>query len=187
MKLLQINTLAILVLLTLLGSAATANSPTAISLNNEAIIELNKGNWQQAINRLTEALRLDPKYAIARRNLDIAYNYFGKQLESTNEPRKALEVFRKAAFLNNGSWTSTTTQNIENVMRLIGKKTDSVDDRLALAEEAKAQGDFIGAYVEYSAALKLKNDPLSRKKLDEAYKAISQEDKDISAVNSPTE
>lgn len=167
------------------ASAAIADSPIAISLNNEAVVEINKSNWQLAIDRLTEALKIDPTYAIARRNLELAYNYFGKQLESNNEPRKALEVFRKAAFFINDSSTSMTNRNIENVMQVIGKRTDSFGDRLTLAEEAKATGDFIGAYVEYGAALKLKNDPLVRKKMDDVYKDISQEDKNISSIRLP--
>jgi TonB family protein len=56
-------------------------------------------------------------------------------------------------------------RNLNNLIEDSGKKADSFYDRIVLADNAKASGDFAGAIVEYSSALKMKNDPELRERM----------------------
>ena len=57
-------------------------------------------------------------------------------------------------------------------LRKLGKDPDSFSDRVALGDEATNHGDTKGSIIEYQAALKLKDEPEVRAKLNEALKKV---------------
>lgn len=146
------------VLLTMAPTAIAASDASVIALNNEGVMALNKSNYKLAIQKFLDALKLDPYYQLAKDNLAITHNNFGLSLR--NNPQAALVEFHEALWL--GPNNQTTLQNIEGIIRKMGKDPKSFEDRLSLGVEARKNGDFVGAVVEYSAALKLHEDPIIR-------------------------
>jgi TonB family protein len=136
-----------------------------IGLNNEGVKDLNKADYLAAIKMFELALAADPDYKLALDNLAIAYNNFG--LAIRNKPSQALKQFHSAMFVNPAN--KTTAQNVEGIIRMMGKDPMSVKDRIQFADQCNSEGDFLGAVVEYSAALELKQDPLLRAKLLDAF------------------
>jgi TonB family protein len=146
-----------------------ADATPAMDLNNDGVIALKEGNYPLALQKFKGALKLDPDYQLARDNMAIAHNNYGLQLRST--PKEALKQFHQALYLNSGN--PTTVANIDRTIKAIGKDPRLFKDRVALGDEAKLSGDFIGAIVEYSQALKINEDPAVRTKLAEATKILA--------------
>ncbi len=136
-----------------------------IGLNNEGVKDLNKADYIAAIKMFELALAADPDYKLAHDNLAITYNNFGLSIRS--KPSQALKQFHSAMFLNPAN--KTTAQNVEGIIRMMGKDPKSVKDRIQLADQCNSEGDFLGAVVEYSAGLDLKQDPLLRAKLLDVF------------------
>ena len=159
--------------LVLSGSACFARdvgaaSPTvsaATESNNEGVKALSAGDYSLAIQKLEAALKLNPDYAMARMNLAIAHSNLGLQLRSN--PKEALREFHKALFLNGSN--EVTQKNAAGMIKALGKNPDSFDDRVQLAQDARTSGDFVGAIVEYNAALKLKDDRKIHEALGQIY------------------
>jgi superkiller protein 3 len=136
--------------------AAFADEPPAvIALNNEAVKALNSNNFPLAIQKFEAALKIDPRYELARKNLAIAHNNYG--LQNRNNPKVALSEFHKALFLDPSN--ATTLQNVNGIIVMMGKDPKSFADRKALGKEAQLSSDFIGAIIEYGEACKIKDDP----------------------------
>ena len=152
---------------------ALADQSQVDSLNNDGAKALNSSNFQLAIQKFEEALKLDPNYKLASDNLATAYSNYGLQLRGNSH--EALKQFHKALYLNRSN--ATTWQNIEGVIRLMGKNPKSFQDRVDLGDQARLAGDSIGAIIEYSAALQLKDDPKLHVKLSDAYRVHGEEDK----------
>ena len=64
-------------------------------------------------------------------------------------------------------------KDLDDAITQLGKNPKSVNESVALGDEAQAAGDEMGAAVEYQAALKIKDDPSIRQKLELAKKAIT--------------
>ncbi|MBS2002919.1 MAG: tetratricopeptide repeat protein, partial [Cyanobacteria bacterium SZAS LIN-5] len=154
---------------------AWADSSQVIGLNNDGVKALNSNNYQLAIQKFEAALKLDPNYKLARDNLAIAHNNYGLQLR--NNPAEALKQFHQALYLNQTN--VTTMQNVEGIIRMMGKDPKSFADRVALGDQARLAADFVGAIIEYSAALKLKDDPKIHVKLGDVYRVRDETDKAI--------
>ena len=152
-----------------------ADSTQVIGLNNDGVKALNAGNYQLAIQKFQAALNIDPNYGLARDNLAIAHNNFG--LQQRNNPKAALKEFHQALYLNPSN--STTQANVEGIIRMMGKNPRNFQDRVGLGEDSRRSGDFIGAIIEFSEALKLKDDPAIHVKLGEVYRVLDQNDKAI--------
>ena len=153
--------------------SALADQSQVLSLNNEGVKALNASNYQLAIAKFEEALKQDPNYELARDNLAIAYNNYGLQLRG--QPKEALKQFHKSRYLNPSN--PTTSQDIEGLIRMMGKNPRSFQDRVDLGDQAQLSGDLVGAIVEFEAALAIKNDPKIHTKLADVYRVRGEDDK----------
>jgi tetratricopeptide (TPR) repeat protein len=163
---LNFKTLAIAVALTIASFSALpvqADQREIIGLNNQGVKALNQENFPLAIEFFKKALEKDIKYSLASENLAIAYSNFGKSVLKSN-PTKALSCFYRAYVLNEKNWA--VVQSIKTTLQTIGKENESYNDHMKLASEARKRSDFIGTFVEYAEALKLKTgDEEARKHL----------------------
>ena len=149
-------------LTTLSISPANADiNDDAKQLNNEGVLALNHNDYQLAIEKLHGALELLSTYRTAKVNLAVAYNNQGLSIK--DKPTDAIQYFHKAVFLDPDNLTSVT--NLTGIIQRMGKNPDDSDTRVALGDSSKSSGDNIGAIVEYSEALKLKNQSAVRDKL----------------------
>jgi tetratricopeptide (TPR) repeat protein len=155
--------------------AFAVDENAVITLNNEGVKALNAGNYADAIKAFEAALGKDPTYKLARENLAIAHNNYGLQLR--NNPPAALQQFHKALYLNPSN--ATTLQNVEGIIRMMGKDPKNFNDRVKLGEDSQKSGDFISAIIEYQAALNLKPDPKIYVKLGDVYRVRGEDDKAI--------
>lgn len=155
--------------------AAYADQATVIGLNNDGVKLLQAGNFSAAIQKFQQALDMDKTYKLAKDNLAIAYNNYGLQLR--NNPKEALKQFHQALFLN--STNTTTQQNVEGIIRMMGKNPKDFKDRVELGDASRKEGDFVGAVIEYSAALQLKDDPKLHIKLGDVYRVKGQDQQAI--------
>jgi tetratricopeptide (TPR) repeat protein len=154
---------------------ALADQNQVISLNNDGVKALNSGNIQLAIQKFQQALQLDPNYKLARDNLAIAHNNYGLQLRTN--PKEALKEFHQALYLNPDN--GTTLSNVEGIIRMMGKNPRSFADRVALGEDARHSSDFVGAIIEFSEALKIKDDPKLHIELGDIYRVKDESEKAI--------
>lgn len=136
-------------------------SQRVVLLNNNAVVAIADNNYEVAIKKLEEALKIDPTYQQARTNLAIAYNNYGLQLK--DRPDEAIKVFHKAFALDPGN--EKTKVNLDTIIQYMGKNPKVFKDRLDLGNKALAQGDRLGARIEYEAALLIKPDPIIQQKL----------------------
>lgn len=152
----------------------------ASSLNARGSELLNAGKILEAINTLEQAVRINPKYDSARRNLGVAYNNYGLQLANGNKAEQALPYFQKAAYYNDR--TPIILQNLDNTISYLGKNPQNPKDRKELGEQAQRSGNLQGAVTEYKASLKLKADPAVGVKLGEAYRILGEDDNAVQAL-----
>jgi tetratricopeptide (TPR) repeat protein len=146
-----------------------AASSDVVALNNDGVKALNAGDYTAAIQKFETAIKIDPSYALARENLGITYNNYGLSLQ--NSPTQAIVQFHKAMFLDPNN--ATTSANLDGIVGMLHKNPNSYKDRVDLGDQARLAGDFIGAIVEYRAAVKLKNDPDTHIKLGDVYRVRS--------------
>jgi TonB family protein len=149
------------------------DSGIVIGWNNEGVKRLHRSDYPGAISSFEKALAADPDYKLAYENLAIAHNNFGLQLRST--PMNALREFHLAIFVNPSN--ITTTQNMGGILRMMGKDPDSFSERVNLGDQEYSSGNFVGAVVEYKAALNLHESPVVRRKLIDAFSQIPSEQK----------
>jgi tetratricopeptide (TPR) repeat protein len=124
----------------------------AARLNNEGVKALNAGDFDTAIRNFQEALKVEPSYSYARDNLAVAYN--NKALKLPSE--QAIKYFHLA--LATSPKNATTSQNLDEVIKSLGKDPNSFKDREELGKQCRLNQDFDGAIVEFQAALRIKND-----------------------------
>lgn len=145
----------------------------AAVLNNDGVKALNSGNFQLAIAKFEEALKVEPGYKYAKENLAIAYNNYALKLP----PAQAIKYFHKAMALNPDN--ATTSQNLDQVVQALGKNPRSFKDRLDLGKSARLSGDFEGAIVEFQAALRAQNDPKVHVDLGDVFRIRDRVDEAI--------
>lgn len=133
----------------------------ASELNNQGVAELRSGNYLLSAKKFLAALKISPDYLVAQRNLAAAFNNLG--IYSTAENNESLSLFHLSCFLNPSGpgWA-----NLDCAVSNSGKSPRSYEDRLSMGDEALAKGDRVGAIVEYSEALKIKDNPDLKKKLE---------------------
>jgi tetratricopeptide (TPR) repeat protein len=186
MNLYKFLILSILLVMSLLQRSDATGSKEAVDLNSEgnALMQntigdrkddqmnvfaknLTNSDWQSIFEKYKAALKADPQYAVARRNLAVAHNNFALYLAQDKHKRfEALEQFHQALYTEPDQ---TIIQNMLVLIRRMGKNPDSFGDRVELGDMARTHNDIAGAIVEYEAALKLKRDPEVQKKLNDAY------------------
>ncbi len=144
--------------------APKANKPMGMpqaALNNQGATALNSGDYAIAIQKLTQALNMDPGYKMARNNLGMVFNNRGIK-EKTNKV-KALLDFHRAQLLRTDDTASE--RNISTSIKTIIKGRDSYSLRKELADGLAARHDDVGAICEYRRALEIKDDPKIREPL----------------------
>ncbi len=158
---------------------ALAASSQEIALNNEGVKALQAENYQLAIQKFREALKIDPKhpYGLAKENLAIAYNNYGLKLQ--DNPKEAIKQFHQALILN--PTNPTTLANLDAIISIMNKNPRAFKDRVELGDQSRLSGDLVGAAIEYGEALKLKDDAKIHFKLGEVYRVLNDNDKAIQA------
>ncbi|MFA6209116.1 MAG: hypothetical protein WCT03_14530 [Candidatus Obscuribacterales bacterium] len=154
------------------GEPHYTNSELA-HLNNTAVHEINVKHFASAIKAFERLLQISPNYAHAKDNLVIAHNNYGLEL-AMRKPSEALKQFRAALYLD--PCQAAIRKNLSAIMRENGQDPESSEDRLAMADQCLSQGDAEGAFVELSEALRIKNTPQLREKLQIALAAINSSD-----------
>lgn len=155
--------------------AANAQDSSVVTLNNDGVRALTKRDYVAAIEKFERALKLDGTYKLARSNLAIAYNNFG--LDWRSKPDEALKLFHKALMLD--PTNSTTKQNVDGMIRMMGLNPESFEDRVKLGDNAQKAKDYSGAIIEYSAALELKDSATVHEKLGDIYCIVDRRNKAI--------
>lgn len=154
----------------------------AKKLLNLGVVSMNAGDYQTAIEKLEQALKLNPNYTLAKKNLAIAYNNTG--LTQKGKPSEALKSFHRALYLDPNN--SRTKSNLEALITIMGKNPGSYKDRLHLGDLSKNAGDKEGAKIEYLAAKSLKNTEEIQKRIMSLYGNVRPPAKPLpKAVNTP--
>ncbi len=150
-------------------SGRTRGYSEVITLNNNGVKHLNRGDYPSAIKCFHDALELDSQYKLARDNLAITYNNYALSLRQS--PTKSLAQFHSALYLNPSN--PTTQQNLEAMIRIMHFNPQSFEDRIKLGDQAKTEGDFLGALVEYKTASELKPSPAITEKIVDALSRLT--------------
>ncbi len=127
-------------------------------LQNDGIVP--QDNFEIAFKKWQKALDLESRYGLAWRNLSIAYN--GKAKTISN-PEIALTYFHRALYFD--SLNEPAQFNTAAAIKQLGLDPGSFVDHIKLAESAAAKNDLEGAIVEYTLALKIRNDSEVERKL----------------------
>ncbi len=133
------------------------------ALNNQGVNSLNSGDYNLAIQKLCQALDLDPGYRLARKNLGIVFNNRGTR--DRNDKTRALLDFHRALLL--GSDDTAAERNIATSIKALIKGRDSYNLRKDLADGLAARHDYVGAIAEYRRALSIKDDAKIRAPLQQ--------------------
>lgn len=157
------------------SSDALAYSDTpseAINLNNQGVNQLNKGQMDEAIALLKEALKISPTYKMASWNLSIAYNQKAQKLAASGDNDSALHLLQKSRFYYPHSQTGFENEN--QMLKALGYDPDSVSDRVNLANDAIFRGDIESFAAEFQEAFeivkeKIQNDDSANE--DEFYRS----------------
>ncbi len=155
------------------GEPTQYSSTELAHLNNTAVHEINIKHFADAIKAFERLLEISPNYAHARDNLVIAHNNYGLEL-AMRKPEEALKQFRAALYLDPSQ--AAIRKNLSAIMRESGQDPGSADDRLAAADQCLIHGEAEGAFVEVSEALRIRNTPQLREKLQTVLAATSSSD-----------
>lgn len=121
-------------------------------------------DWQNVFDKFDKALEIDPTFKLARQNSAIAHNNFALYLMHEHQVDSSLREFHRSLYIEPDL---TTTENMNQLIRSIGKDPHSFSDRVELGDKSRAEADFEGAVIEYRAALEIKDDRKTRQKLME--------------------
>lgn len=155
-----------------LSPASSFDQAALVQLNNEAVQAINQKNYQLAIEKLEQAMKIDPNYKKARENLAIAYNNYG--LVFQNNPPEAIKYFHRAAMLDPNN--PTTIGNLGGIIQKMGKNPRDFATRVAMGKACQAAADFPGAIVEFREAVKLKDDATIHERLGDILRVRGEDD-----------
>lgn len=142
------------------------------TLNDEAVRALKKKDYELAFEKFEAALRLDRKNLTVRKNLATAHHNLGLYLASKErKPQEGLRELHKAIYLDVEN--KTTIKNADNIIRKLDLDPERFEDRVELGDKARDGNDPEGAFIEYTQALKIKDDKAVRKKLGKAMKILA--------------
>jgi len=142
----------------------------------------------QAITLLQGALKADASDRNARLNLLLAYNQAG--LNARDNPDEAIKYFREATVLLQSNrrlydypGISVVEKELQvNLDAAISQKDKNPRNfkvREEFGNECRKRADFIGAIVEYSEALKIKESAELHEKLADVYRVRDENDRAI--------
>lgn len=132
-------------------------NPDVVRLIKEGIDLHNEKDYVGAIKLLDEVLSMEPNNVLARENLSIVHNNFGKYLFERTDYEKAIKEFREAVFYNPKN--STADANLNDVLKQKGVKADDPQARAQLGDKLRAEANFEHALIEYQKALNLSKNP----------------------------
>jgi tetratricopeptide (TPR) repeat protein len=152
------------------------------ALNNQGVNALNSGDYSLAIEKLSQALDIDPGYKLARNNLGIVFNNRG--IRGRNDKVRALMDFHRALLL--GSDDTAAEKNISTSIKSQIKGRDSYSLRRDLADRLAAKHDYVGAIAEYRRALQIKDDAKIKEPLQQILdRVMSPSYNDASVITDP--
>lgn len=167
---------------------AHAESAASIELNIEGVELMDKidhvdgysanikdSNWQTVISKFESALRLDPHYDMARRNLAIAHNNYGLYLASQKKNwAEGLKQLHQAAYLDESNLAMQDSL-ADMIKAGFGMYPKKFEDRDKLGDQCRRKNDLPGAAVEYAAALRIKQNSSVQRKSQEVEKLLGKE------------
>jgi tetratricopeptide (TPR) repeat protein len=155
---------------TLFGHALKVTRDNHIMHNNYGNVLMEKGQYEEAIEHFTEALRIDPQYLDARGNLAKSFNGLGATLQKQNKADQAIEKWKQAiqfdpehsnAYFNIGlalAGKGKHEQAIEYFKQASQQKPDWYEPYNDLGLAYAQQGREGLAVENYNKALQLKPD-----------------------------
>jgi tetratricopeptide (TPR) repeat protein len=112
------------------------------------------GNFELAMQKLSEALAIDPTIKVARDNLSVAANNLAINQTDLQESIRMLHV---ALYWN--PFSDLSRKNLNAFLSNSGEDPTSFPLRVKRGDSCAAKHDSIGAIVEYTEALSIKKDP----------------------------
>ncbi len=94
----------------------------------------------------------------------LAASHCGVAKKREANPEEAKRLLHQALLYKSDHKDSQ--KELRRLIERLGKDPDSFEDRVSLGDEAAGNGDVPGAVVEYLEALKIKNDPALRRKVE---------------------
>jgi tetratricopeptide (TPR) repeat protein len=142
--------------------------------NNLAIVYYNKGLYDEAINELEEALKVDPNFVLARNNLDIILKKTGRLEE---------KVERLARVLDKEPYDEHRTLELADTYRKLGRYSQAIifyrkvldfnpgsfESHYGLGMTLKFLGKYDDALEEIKKSLEIKISPEVYRTLGEIY------------------
>jgi TonB family protein len=155
------------------GGGQTADS-ALVTANNTAVTMIKDGKIQDAIDLLEPLVKTNPTYGLGRENLAIAYNNMA--LKQTDSPKMALDSLWRSYCLAPGE--GSTADNINDMVKVLKKDPKKFGDRLALGDAQMSESCLYGAYAEYKAALKIRDDAQLKARVADLEKQAGQSSDD---------
>lgn len=124
----------------------------------------NQDDFEIAFEKWQKALNLDSRSGLTRRNLAIAYDGKAKTI---TDPELALTFLHRAFYCD--PLNEPVQVNIATTIKKLGLDPNSFEDHIKLADSAMAKKDLQGANVECALALKIKNDLEVKKMLTRRF------------------
>jgi tetratricopeptide (TPR) repeat protein len=180
---------SIAILLTIVSiKPAYAESAAAVELNIEGVeimgkidhvdgyaADIKDDSWQTVFAKFEAALKLDPHYDLARRNLAIAHNNYGLYLVSQKEKwAEGLKQLHQAAYLDESNMAMQSSL-ADIIKKGFGMNPEDFEDRVKLGDQCRVKNDLAGAAVEYAAAIRIKDDSIVQRKRQEVEKLLGKE------------
>jgi tetratricopeptide (TPR) repeat protein len=134
------------------ASRVDRNDPGA--LNNLGVLYYRKGMYEEAIAQFKEALKIDPKFDLARENLQYLFtetnmedpNVSHWEAEVEKDPADVKAIFKLGISYKNMGRFEDASEALEKVVRLTG---DDVAAKLHLGSVYKARGLYAEALEQY--------------------------------------
>ncbi len=129
--------------------------------------------YSEAIAPFTEALAVYNKNAGKGNNAtlrdliqeSLAACYLGVANKQLDDAKGRLKNLHLSLYYRSNN--KETREVFDSTIRELGMDPESAKDHIKLGDDARSDGDVVGAVVEYIEALKIKDDPAVQKKLQE--------------------
>lgn len=126
----------------------------AVTLNNQAVVLINHGNYSQAIEKLLQALKKEPTYEKGRMNLVLALKQ--QSLMKDAKPFAASRAVLVALLIDPNN--DTLKRILESKIKAQGKDPAMPAAFIELGADLEKQKDRLGAYAAYKHGMGLKFD-----------------------------
>jgi len=165
MKKVLLQTLLIPVFaLTLSSNAGAEDIATCVDMNNQGVKFLTENNYARAEERFISALKLDPSYDRARKNLGIAFNNHGLDKAKKHDPLTAIRLFHQA-YLSDPT-NQITRNNIAGMFKMFDLDSAIPADHIKMGDYFFAQNEYLSALAEYEFAESMGNEAIRQRIVD---------------------